>query len=146
MSTPTGAAVVPVDGSAIEPLEARPRPAWRTVVGTIEGRIGLVLALLILVVIVIGPAIAPYTPNEIGVGIPLSKPSGDHLLGTDNLGRDVWSRFPYGGRSVLVAPLLAVALALVVGGGLGLYGAYTRGRAMLRSPGSSTCSSPCRRC
>lgn len=129
MSAPTGAAVVPVDGSAIEPLEARPRPAWRTVVGTIEGRIGLVLALLILVVIVIGPAIAPYTPNEIGVGIPLSKPSGDHLLGTDNLGRDVWSRFLYGGRSVLVAPLLAVALALVVGGGLGLYGAYTRGRA-----------------
>ncbi len=109
--------------------ERRPPSAWRTVVGSVEGRVGLVLAVVMLGVIAFGPLLAPYLPNEIGVGPAYSSPGGDSLLGTDNLGRDVLSRFLTGGRTVLLVPLAAVALALLVGGGLGMFGAYSRGRA-----------------
>jgi peptide/nickel transport system permease protein len=121
----TAAADVP----AVEVVEEEGRPpsAWRTVVGSLEGRIGLVLGAIMLGVIVFGRFLAPYSPNELGVGVQTMGPSGDHLFGTDHLGRDVFSRFLVGGDTILLVPLVAVTLAFVVGGGLGMLGAYARG-------------------
>jgi peptide/nickel transport system permease protein len=123
----TAAADVP----AVEVVEEEGRPpsAWRTVVGSLEGRIGLVLGAIMLGVIVFGRFLAPYSPNELGVGVQTMGPSGDHLFGTDHLGRDVFSRFLVGGDTIVIVPLLAVGLAFVVGGGLGMLGGYLRGRA-----------------
>jgi peptide/nickel transport system permease protein len=114
---------------ALEPLEEEggPPSAWRTVLGSIEGRIGLVVGALMLGVIVFGRFFAPYSPDDIGVGLQTTGPSADHLFGTDNLGRDVFSRFLVGGDTILLVPLAAVMLAFVVGGGLGMLGAYARG-------------------
>ncbi|MFN8202217.1 MAG: ABC transporter permease [Solirubrobacteraceae bacterium] len=114
-------------GSAEMVSEDRPPSLARAVLRSAEGRIGLGLGLVLLLVVVVGPLVAPYDPNAVGTGPATAGPSAAHLLGTDQLGRDVFSRFVNGGRSVLLVPLAAVTLALVVGGGLGLLGAYLRG-------------------
>jgi peptide/nickel transport system permease protein len=94
---------------------------------TWEGLVGLALAVLVLVLVLVGPAIAPWSPTEPNVGPVLAGPSGDHLLGTDTLGRDILSRFLSGGRTVIIVPLAAVTLAFVLGGALGMYAAYVEG-------------------
>lgn len=99
----------------------------RTVLGTIEGRVGVPLCALMLLLILFGDRFAPYDPSKIGTGIPASTPSSHHLLGTDELGRDVFSRLLSGGRSVLLVPLAAVSLAFLIGGAIGMFAAYRRG-------------------
>ena len=93
-----------------------------------EGRVGLVLLAFVLFVILLGPALAPGSPTETGAGAPLAGPSADHLLGADQLGRDVLSRLLHGGRSVLLVPLAGTFLALALGGVVGMSLGYLGGR------------------
>ncbi|MBA3375094.1 MAG: ABC transporter permease [Actinobacteria bacterium] len=74
-----------------------------------------------------GPVWAPYPPDELLVGDPFKSPSREHLFGTDNFGRDVFSRVVYGERTVLSLSLTAAGLAVVAGSALGLLMAYVRG-------------------
>jgi peptide/nickel transport system permease protein len=90
-------------------------------------KIGLTLALLLLCVALFGPFFAPHDPNAF-VGAPNSTPSSDALLGTDNLGRDVLSRFLWGGRSILGLSVAATAIGLLLGVTIGLTAAYSRSR------------------
>src|ERR1039458_4448821 len=73
-----------------------------------------------LLIIIVGPYVAPYSDTAI-VGNILEGPSRAHLFGTDFLARDVLSRFLNGGRSILILPLLAVAVAFSIGMTLGLF-------------------------
>lgn len=91
-----------------------------------EGLIGLIGLLVILALSLIGPVFAPDSPYTISAA-PALGPSNAHLLGTDMLGRDVWSRFLTGGRSVIVLPLIAVSVALVIGCVAGLLSGYLGG-------------------
>ncbi len=79
------------------------------------------------VVAVTGPWWAPYAPDELLAGDPFESPSRDHLFGTDNFGRDVFSRVVYGERTVLGLSLSAAAMAVIAGASLGLLMAYVRG-------------------
>jgi peptide/nickel transport system permease protein len=88
-------------------------------------RIGLVLLALVVGCALIGPFFAPHSTTDF-VGAPYSHPSGKALLGADNLGYDVLSRFLWGGRSVLGLSLLATALGLALGVTVGLVAAYSR--------------------
>jgi peptide/nickel transport system permease protein len=117
------------DVAAVEVVdeEGRPPSAWRTIIGSVEGKIGLVLGALMLGTIAFGRFFATYEPDQLGVGPATATSSADHFFGTDNLGRDVFSRFLAGGDTILLVPLAAVTLAFVVGGGLGMLGAYARG-------------------
>jgi peptide/nickel transport system permease protein len=86
----------------------------------------LVLAFIVFVVI-FAPLIAPVDPNlQSAKGI--EKPSGEHLLGTDDRGRDVLSRLIYGGRASLGISFSVVLLATLVSVPLGLIAGYRRGR------------------
>ena len=87
---------------------------------------GLILLVYVLVAI-FADQIAPYTYNKIATGPPFSQPSREHLLGTDQLGRDVFSRVVYGTRYVLVLSLAGTALGLILGGLLGLISGYVGG-------------------
>lgn len=87
---------------------------------------GLILIVYVMVAI-FADQIASYTYNKVGVGLPFSQPSREHLLGTDQLGRDVFSRVVYGTRYVLVLSVSGTALGLVVGGLLGLICGYVGG-------------------
>lgn len=86
---------------------------------------GCFLTAAVLMVAVVGPLLAPYSPTEF-VGRPYQGPSGDMLLGTDTLGRDVLSRFLHGGLSILAMALGATALGVGLGGLLGLVAASSR--------------------
>jgi peptide/nickel transport system permease protein len=92
-----------------------------------QGRIGLGLLVLTMVVIIFGPVMSPYPPTKI-IGPPFASPGGAYLLGTDVLGRDVLSRLLNGGQSVLLLGGLATALAYAVGGTIGLAAGFLRGR------------------
>lgn len=124
-ATTTPAGVTPSD-TDLEVEEPGPS-AWRALSRTLEGRVGLALIVALAAVIVFGPTVAPYEPSELGTGLPSSAPSADHLLGTDQVGRDVLSRLLNGGRTVVLVPLAATALAFLVGGAVGMFGAYRGG-------------------
>jgi peptide/nickel transport system permease protein len=115
--------------SAIEglPVVRRRRGVWRAALGTLEGRVGICLGLALIALVVVGPLIAPYSPDALAAGPSLSGPSSAHLLGTDQLGRDVLSRVLSGGRTVLLAPLAATVLAFIMGGLSGMWAAYRGG-------------------
>ena len=89
----------------------------------LAGSIGL---LVILAISLIGPLVAPDNPTAT-VAAPALGPSAAHLLGTDELGRDVWSRLLSGGLSVIVLPLIAVSGALIIGCAAGLLSGYLGG-------------------
>jgi peptide/nickel transport system permease protein len=105
------------------------RAVWRALWGPREGKLGLAILTVFLLMVVFGPAIAPYSPYAIGVGIPNTGPSSAHLLGCDDLGRDIFSRLLCGARSVILAPLAATILAFAIGGLIGLIVGYRRGLA-----------------
>jgi peptide/nickel transport system permease protein len=88
-------------------------------------RVGLAIVAVLVVIALAGPLVAPHSPTEF-VAIPNSPPSGDAIFGADALGRDVLSRFLYGGRTVLWLSAAATLLGVVVGVVVGLIAAYAR--------------------
>ncbi|MDF3015100.1 MAG: binding-protein-dependent transport system inner rane component [Thermomicrobiales bacterium] len=107
---------------------AAPTTRWRrALVGGTAGKLGVLLLLMGGAVAILGPYVAPHSPTAL-VGLPLDSPSGEHWLGTDQLGRDVLSRVLYGGRSVLILATLAVIVTFIVGGPLGMLAGYRGGK------------------
>ncbi len=79
------------------------------------GMIGLVLVVLIVISALLAGVIAPYDPIELRIVDRLQGPSAAHLLGTDQLGRDLFSRVLYGGQVALKVALISIGAALGVG-------------------------------
>ncbi len=119
------AAVEPVTGGAA--LQRRP---WlgilRNALRLGRTKIGVAIVALLLLIAIFGPLVAPHSPTEF-VAAPNSGPSGDALFGGDALGRDVFSRFLNGGRSVLWMSAAATLLGVGLGVAIGLVAAYSRG-------------------
>jgi peptide/nickel transport system permease protein len=89
--------------------------------------LGVAAALWLLLVVVgavFAPAVAPYNPQAQDLGSALSGPTMRHLLGTDQLGRDVLSQLLFGARPTLAGMAVAVAAWLVAGVTLGVIGGY----------------------
>ena len=82
---------------------------------------------IMVLVAIFAPVIAPYNPILPDMQHSLAQPSAAHLLGTDNLGRDTFSRLIYGSRTSLLVGLSAVAAALVLGGLLGTAAGFLGG-------------------
>ena len=117
-----------VERVEIAPLPSRHAAVLRAIWGPVEGKIGVVLLLVFAFVVAFGPALAPHGVNQIGVGAPDASPSSQLWLGTDDLGRDVFSRLLIGGRSVIVIPVLATLFAFLLGGTAGMLAGYRGGR------------------
>jgi len=90
--------------------------------------IGFFIVLVFIVIAFVAPLIAPYDPYATDFKNMLAKPSSAHLLGTDELGRDILSRILYGSRISLVIGLAAVGIAMLVGVPLGLIAGYYGGK------------------
>jgi len=88
------------------------------------GCTGLVMVILIVVSAIGADWIAPYDYKALDVKARFSGPTMVHLFGTDNLGRDTFSRTLYGGRVALSVALIAVSLSLVIGVLLGILAGY----------------------
>ncbi len=91
------------------------------------GLCGLSISAIIVVLVSGAPLLTAYQPNAIDYHAMLAGPSLAHLLGTDDLGRDIFTRTLYGGRLSLSVSLAAVALALAGGIPLGLVSGYLGG-------------------
>jgi peptide/nickel transport system permease protein len=89
--------------------------------------IGTTITLIFLLVAVFGPFIAPYGENEIFASEARQPPSVEHWFGTDNLGRDVFSRVILGAREILVLAGIGTILAVVSGTIFGLLTGYRGG-------------------
>lgn len=92
-----------------------------------KGAFGLVVLLVLVVVAVFAPRLAPYDPNEIHLQDQLAAPSAQFPFGTDEVGRDVLSRVMYSARPAIGAGLVTVALAAIVGALTGLVAGYRAG-------------------
>jgi peptide/nickel transport system permease protein len=88
------------------------------------GTIGLILVLIVVFCGVFGPWITPFDPLKINVPDKFQAPSLLHFMGTDNLGRDVFSRIIAGSRIALTIGISTIATALVIGLALGLIAGY----------------------
>ena len=110
--------------SAVSPTPLgmhRPAPmAW-------SARIGAAIVALFVLIAAAAPLVSPYDPLATDWGAILQPPSSAHLLGTDDLGRDVLSRLIWGAQTSLIAGLVAVLIAMVVGVPLGIVAGCTGG-------------------
>jgi peptide/nickel transport system permease protein len=104
---------------------------WSTLRRAARARLapfGAAVLLLAIAVALLAPVVAPYNPLKQNLNNTLARPDWTHLLGTDNVGRDVFSRVIYGTRVSLVAGFGSVVIAVLVGGLLGLLAGYAGGR------------------
>ncbi|QFK71395.1 ABC transporter permease [Pradoshia sp. D12] len=85
---------------------------------------GVSILLLITVIVILAPLIVRYTPIEVNAMNRLVGPNGDHYFGTDNLGRDLFSRILYGLRISLIIGLSVTILSTLFGLFVGLYASY----------------------
>ncbi|MFQ3566454.1 MAG: ABC transporter permease [Aggregatilineales bacterium] len=125
-------ASTPRTADQMQPVQQpRPRSILRKSLRQLVSRpltlIGLLIVTLFIFVAVFGPWIAPYRYDEIIRGAARQAPSADHLFGTDRLGRDVFSRVVWGARDIIALPLLASALAVLLGACTGLFIGYYGG-------------------
>jgi len=90
--------------------------------------VGAALIGLILVFVAVGPYLTGYGPLESDNAAILAKPSGTHWLGTDQYGRDIFTRIAVGGRISLAIGVGAVVTSTLLGSALGLFSGYLGGR------------------
>ena len=89
---------------------------------------GLVIVLLFAVVAILAPLISPYEPTAQDLAHTFERPSSSHIMGTDNLGRDWFSRLVYGARLSLTVGIFAQAVILVLGVTIGALAGLAGGR------------------
>ncbi len=89
--------------------------------------VSLLFILLVIVAAIFAPYISPYNPDKINVNVILQPPSFTHWLGTDQLGRDVFSRLIYGSRISIEVGFIAVSISLFIGVITGAFSGYYSG-------------------
>ena len=102
--------------------------AIRRLIQNRAAMIGGITILLLIVLAIFAPWIAPYSYSYQNLDIGASPPSAEHLLGTDVLGRDLLSRLLYGARISLLVGFVATGVALVIGVSWGIIAGYSGGR------------------
>src|SRR5438552_7691261 len=126
MSTPVAAGTLSASSPAASGVLAR---RWRGRLAALRestpATVGIVIVLAWVVLALLAPLIAPYPPNANDIAaLAHTTPSRAHWLGTDHLGRDLFSRILWGARPVLIIAPLAVLGAAALGLLLGLVGGY----------------------
>ncbi len=99
----------------------------RTLLRHTTGMLGAYGVTLLVCLVLLAPLLAPYDPNAVDTGPKAVDPSLAFLMGTDELGRDVWSRILYGGRISLSIGFVAVALSATIGTTIGATAAFFGG-------------------
>ena len=100
----------------------------RLLFGHMMGRVGIVLIALILIAALFAPVLRTVDPQKVGERADiLQPPSGVHWLGTDDLGRDIWSQIIFGSRVSLMIGLIAAFVTVITGTLVGLTAGYYGG-------------------
>jgi len=113
--------------------ERASRGLWRDAVGRLlrnrPALVGLAIIIVFVVVAILAPVIAPYTPLERDAGQVFRPPSAAHLMGTDRQSRDVFSRILFGAQISLTVGVVSVLMGLAMGGTVGAIAGAFGGRA-----------------
>src|SRR6476646_4034506 len=129
MAPDTAALALPADELQDEAPVRRHHPAWMAVRRLLHHRLfvtGLVLFAIIAVVAALAPWIAPVDPNRLAMRQKFLPPSAEHLFGTDNLGRSLWSRVVWGARLSMFIGSVVVVINAVFGTLIGSAAGYFR--------------------
>lgn len=121
MTAPAGAA------TSRPMIQGRSR-AFRAFLSNRTALLGAAILLLIALLATVGPIVSPYDPETPSLADRLQGPSAAHIMGTDELGRDMATRIAHGARISVALGFLAVALAAVLGVPVGLAAGYFGGR------------------
>jgi len=105
----------------------RLRRIFRWLATDLRGALAITVLLALVIIAISAPWIAPYRPTAQDVNNMLAAPSPGHLLGTDDLGRDIFSRLIYGAPATVYASLLAVSVAVAIGLPVGLIAGFFGG-------------------
>ncbi len=97
---------------------------WRAFRRHTLATVGLVIILALVVIAILAPALAPYDATEQDLMNSLMPPSRDHLMGTDDLGRDTFSRVLLGSRVSLSVAFVSVAILITIGVLVGIVAGY----------------------
>ncbi|KAB3538613.1 ABC transporter permease [Alkaliphilus pronyensis] len=104
------------------------REVWRRMKKNKAAMVGLLIILILILSAIFADVIAPYGYDEQSLVDRLQTPNSKHLLGTDNFGRDIFSRIIYGSRISLQVGFIAVGIAAILGGTLGAIAGYYGGK------------------
>jgi peptide/nickel transport system permease protein len=103
--------------------------ALRRTCASLTGATGFVVVALVAILAVFAPLIATHDPDKLDVLNRFAAPSAEHWLGTDHLGRDLFSRLVHGATVAMSVAVTAIAIALAIGTMLGILAAYLTARA-----------------
>ena len=112
----------------MDKLRRKIRKAWRAVTHSKKAMVGICMIIVLLLVALFAPVIATYDVEQMNTGLPLSGPSAEHIMGTDNYGRDVMSRVVMGTQVSLRVAFTVVVLSVVIGVPLGVLAGYYHNR------------------
>ena len=104
---------------------------WELLAQNRMGLVGVALLAAVIGMAVFAPWIAPYDPSEttaVSIDDIYAAPSPEHIMGTDDGGKDVFSSFVYGSRVSLVVGFTAAAISMIIGGTIGLTAGFLGGR------------------
>jgi len=114
-----------VTDAPLGPVNTLWRDAFRRLLRHRLAMFGALVLLIVAVMGIFGPAITPYDPNGMDFADRFANPSLEHWMGTDDFGRDIFSRVVVGARVSLQVGFIAVSVATIVGTGLGLIAGYS---------------------
>jgi peptide/nickel transport system permease protein len=126
-SSESATLLTPRAAEAVAPDQPRRRARLHGFLRNRSIIIGGAVILIVAVIAVCAPYLAPFSPDQIGAGRRLSPPGAAHWLGTDEFGRDVLSRILYGARLTLYVGVVAVGIGLACGVAIGAVAAYAGG-------------------
>ncbi|OZI18955.1 ABC transporter permease [Bordetella genomosp. 9] len=113
--------------TAPAPTAARPNALWLALRRNRLSWVGIGLLVLIALVAILAPWLAPHDPLQQNIAYRLEPPSAEFWLGTDSYGRDVLSRLIYGARVSLLVGFVAILIAMSIGASLGILAGYVGG-------------------
>lgn len=101
---------------------------WRKLTKNKLAMAGLVILVVIVLMAIFAPLVAPHNPEKTNAKAVFAKPSWEYPMGTDNLGRCLFSRVVYGSRITMIVGVVAVAISMTIGTMVGLISGYYKGR------------------
>lgn len=104
------------------------RDVMKHLIRSPQGAVGLVILILAALMVCGGAHVAPYDPESISILARYKAPSLEHWFGTDQLGRDIFSRVMVGARATIMLSLLATVMSMVIGAVIGTASAYLGGK------------------
>ncbi|ESR25598.1 ABC transporter permease [Lutibaculum baratangense] len=127
MSAATEPATVSGAGSHDHLVDSPRRRVWRRLKARPAALVALCVVVVIVLAALLAPLLAPYDPTQQSWTAVRQAPSWQHWFGTDEVGRDVFSRVLYGARASLAAGVVSIVIAVIFGVPLGLLAGYVGG-------------------